>query len=135
MPPDSNISTPQFSEHAPYLLGDRLLFAAQISVSVRQGFPAPEPEQGDVRRWPAAGTEAATNWCHSMKKAVILRTQRSTPGGDVVYYSNCEFIGKGDEVNCGIYRRKLLPGGGAGDRQSDYPTTLIWPDTPIRNLR
>ena len=110
---DSNINTPQFSEHAPYLLGDRLYFSSpRFPFLSDKVFP-----RRSLNKVMSAGgpllTEAAQLISFNEEDHHITHTTFNSKG-DVVYYSRCEFIGKSYDVNCEIYRRKLLPGGDWG---------------------
>ncbi len=110
---DSNINTPQFSEHAPYLLGDRLYFSSpRFPFLSDRVFP-----RRSLNKVMSAGgpllTEAAQLESFNEEGRHITHTTFNSTG-DVVYYSNCEFIGKSYEVNCEIYRRKRLSGGDWG---------------------
>jgi tetratricopeptide (TPR) repeat protein len=95
---DSNINTPQFSEHAPYLLGDRLYFSSpRFPFLSDKVFP-----RRSLNKVMSAGgpllTEAAQLISFNEEDHHITHTTFNSKG-DVVYYSRCEFIGKSYDVN------------------------------------
>jgi hypothetical protein len=106
---DSGINTPQHSENAPYLLGDVLYFTSnKFTFEKDRIFP-----KRSLHKIMQAKLTEVPGVEETPFNEVSRHTTHNTFNvkGDVMYYSQCDYVGNTVDIFCEIYLRRKLPDG------------------------
>lgn len=104
---DSGINTPQYSENAPYLLGDVLYYTTnKFTFEKDRLFPKRNLHKIMQAKLDEGGSNEESPF-NDPNRHTTHNTFNAK--GDIMYYSLCDYVGNTLDIFCEIYLRRKLP--------------------------